>query len=55
MLCNKQAKTDRTIPNNKPDIIIRNNKQVFVDIALSENRNVIRNKTENILKYKNLQ
>jgi hypothetical protein len=58
MLCNKQAKTDRTIVNNKPDIAIRNNKkgtQVFIDIALSEDRNVTGNKTENILEYKTLQ
>jgi len=27
ILWNQQARTDRTIPNNKPDIIIRDNKQ----------------------------
>jgi len=27
MLCNKQAKIDRIIPNNKLDIIICNNKK----------------------------
>jgi hypothetical protein len=51
-------KTDRTILSNKPDIEIRVNKggkRVLINIALSENRNVIKNKTENILKYKALQ
>jgi hypothetical protein len=58
MLCNKQAKTDRTIPSNKPDIIIRNNekgKRVLIDTALSEDRNVIKKKIKNILKHKTLQ
>jgi len=27
MLWNQQVRTDRTIPNNKPDIIIRDNKK----------------------------
>ena len=27
ILCNQQIQTDRTIPNNKPDIIIRDKKE----------------------------
>ena len=27
ILCNQQVQTDRTIPNNKPDIIIRDNEK----------------------------
>ena len=27
ILCNQQVRTDRTIPNNTPDIMIRDNKQ----------------------------
>ena len=49
--------TDRTIPNNKPDIIIRDNEMgtcVLIDVAISEDRNVIKKEAENILKYKDL-
>ena len=49
ILWNKQVQTDRTIPNNKPDIIIRDN-----DAEISGDRNVIKEKTEKILKYKDL-
>jgi hypothetical protein len=51
---NKQVQTDRTIPNNKPDIIIRDNEKrtcMLIDVAISEERNVIK-KTVKILKYK---
>ena len=27
MLWNQQVRTDRTVPNNKPDVIIRDNKK----------------------------
>jgi len=53
---NQQAQTDRTIPNNKPDIIIRDNGKgtcTLIDV-ISGNRNVIRKKAEKILKYKDL-
>ena len=49
--------TDRTIPNNKPDIIIRDNEKrtcLLIDVAISGDRNVIKNKAEKILKYKDL-
>jgi len=53
----QQIQIDRTIPNNKPDIIIRDNgkrtrKLIFV--AISGDRNVIKKEAENILKYKDL-
>jgi len=38
------VRTDRTIPNNNPDIIIRDNKKgtcVLIDVAISGDRNVI--------------
>jgi len=51
------VQTDRTIPNNKPDIIIRDNEKrtcLLIDVAISGDRNVIKNKAEKILKYKDL-
>ena len=42
ILWNQQIKTDRTIPNNKPDIIIRDNEKGTV--AVSGDRNVIKKK-----------
>ena len=49
--------TDRTIPNNKPDIIIRDNEKrtcMSIDIAVSGERNVIKKEAKKILKYKDL-
>jgi hypothetical protein len=36
MLWNQQTRTDRTIPNNKPDITIRDNKGtcMLTDVAI---------------------
>jgi len=42
-----QVQTDRTIPNNKPDIIIRDDEKgtrMLIDVAISGERNVIKNK-----------
>jgi hypothetical protein len=53
---NKQVQTDRTTPNNKPDIIIRDNEKgtrMLIDVAISGERNVIKKEVEKILKYKN--
>ena len=50
-------KTDRTIPNNKPDIIIRDNEKgtcMLIDVAISGDRDVIKKEAEKILKYKDL-
>ena len=41
----------RTIPNNKPDIKIRDNKQamgMLIDVAISGDRTVIKNEAEKI-------
>ena len=49
--------TDRTIPNNKPDIIIRDNKEgtcMLTDVEISGDRNVIKKVAEKIVKYKDL-
>jgi hypothetical protein len=51
------VQTDRTIPNNKPDIIIRDNEKgtcMLINVAISGDRNVITKEAENILKYKDL-
>ena len=43
ILWNQQVQTDRTIPNNKPDIIIRDNEKgtcMLIDVAISGDRNV---------------
>jgi len=45
MLWNQQVQTDRTIPNNKPDFIIRDNEKgtcMLIYDAISGNRNVIK-------------
>jgi len=56
ILWNQQVQTDRTIPNNKPDIVIRDNEKgtcMLIDVAISGDRNVIK-KYAKILKYKDL-
>jgi glycosylphosphatidylinositol transamidase (GPIT) subunit GPI8 len=56
-LWNQQVQTDRTITNNKPDIIIRDNEKrtcMLIDIAIPGDRSVIKNEAEEILKYKDL-
>jgi hypothetical protein len=57
ILWNKQVQTDRTIPNSKPDIIIRDNEKgtcMLMDVAIPGDRNVIKKEAERILKYKDL-
>ena len=54
---NNNNKIDRTVPNNKPDIIIRDNEKgtcALIDVAISGDRNVIKEEDEKILKYKDL-
>jgi hypothetical protein len=49
--------TDRTIPNNKPNIIIPGNEKgtcMLIDVAISGDRHVIKKEAEKILKYKDL-
>jgi len=57
ILWNQQVQTDRTILNNKPDIIIRDNEMetcMLIDVAISGDKNVIKKEAEKILKYKDL-
>ena len=57
IILNQQVQTDRTIPNNKPDIIIRDNDRgtcMLIDVAISGDKNVIKKEAEKILKYKDL-
>jgi len=57
ILWNKKIQTDKTIPNNKPDIIIRDNEKgtsVLINVVISGDRNVIKKEAEKILKYKYL-
>jgi len=57
ILWNQQVQTDRTLPNNKPDIIICDNEKrtcMLIDAAISGDRNVIKKEAEKILKYKDL-
>jgi len=56
-LWNEKIQTDRTIPNNKPDIIIRDNEKgtcMLIDVAISGDIYVIKKGPEKILKYKDL-
>jgi hypothetical protein len=57
ILWNQQVQTDRTIPINKPDIIIRDNEKgtcMLKDVAISGDRNMIKKEADKILKYKDL-
>jgi hypothetical protein len=57
ILWNQQMQTDRTDPNNKPDIIIRDNEKgtcMLIDVAIPVDRNVIKKEAQKILKYKDL-
>jgi hypothetical protein len=57
ILWNQLVQTDRTIPNNKQDIIIRDDEKrtcMLIDVAISRDRNVIKKEAEKILKYKDL-
>ena len=58
ILRNQQVQTDRTIPNNKPDIIIRDNEKgtcMLIDVVISGGRNVFKKEAEKILNIKTLQ
>jgi len=52
-----KEQSDRSIPNNKPDIIIRDNEKgtcMLIGVSISGDRNVIKKEAEKILKYKDL-
>jgi len=58
ILWNQQAQTDRIIPTNKPDIIIRDNEKgtcMLIDVAISGDRNVITKEAEQDSRIKTLQ
>jgi len=53
MLWNQRVQTDRTIPSNKPDIIIRDNENgtcMLIDVAISGDRSVIKKEAEKTIK-----
>ena len=54
LLWNQQVQTDRTIPNNKPDVIIRDNEKecMLMDVGIYGDRNVVKKGAEKILNYK---
>jgi hypothetical protein len=55
ILWNQQIQTDRTIPSNKPDIVICNYENgtcMLIGVAIPGDRNIIQKEAENILKYK---
>ena len=57
ILWKQEVQTDRTIPNNKPDIIIQDNEKrtcMLIDAANPGDRNMIKKVAEKILKYKDL-
>jgi hypothetical protein len=54
---NNNNNNNNTIPNNKPDIIIRDNEKgtcMLIDVAISRDRNVMKREAEKILKPKDL-
>jgi len=58
ILWNQQVQTDRTIANNKPDIIVSDNEKgtcMLIDVAISGDGNVIKKEAEKILYIKTLQ
>ena len=55
ILWKQKIQTDKTIPNNKPDILIRDNERgmcMLIEVAISGERTVIEKEAEKILKYK---
>jgi hypothetical protein len=51
------VQTEKTIPNNKPDIIILDNEKgtcMLIDVAIPGDINVIKKEAENILKCREL-
>ena len=57
ILWNQQIRTDRSILNNRPDIIMRDNEKgkfVLRDAAISGDRNMTKKEADKILRYKDL-
>jgi len=54
ILWNQQIQTDRTIPSNKPDILIGDNEKgtlMLIEAAISGDGNVIKKEAERFPKY----
>jgi hypothetical protein len=54
ILWNQEIQTDRTIPNNKPDIVIGDYEKgtcMLIEVTIPGDRNVIQKEAETILKY----
>ena len=54
MFWNQAVHTDREVTTNRPDIIIKNNKEktcTLIDVAIPADRNVVQKEAENKLKY----
>ena len=57
MLWNQAVHTDREVTANRPDIIIKNNKEktcTLIDVAIPADRNDVQKEPENKLKCKSL-
>jgi len=57
ILWSQQVRSNRIVPNNKPDIIIHDNKEetfMLIDVAIPGERNVIKKEAERILKHEDL-
>jgi len=57
VLWNQAVHTDREVTANRPDIIIKNNKEktcTLIDVAILTDRNVVHKEAEKKLKYKSL-
>jgi hypothetical protein len=53
----RHVQTDRTIPSNKPDIIIRDNRNgtcMLIDVTVQRDGNAIQKEAKKILKNKDL-
>ena len=53
----QQEQTDRTIPDNKPDITVRDNEKetyMLIYAAITGDRKMIKKEAEKILKHKDL-
>jgi len=51
---NQEMRADRTVPNNKPDSVMRDKGKGNIGVAVRGDRNVIKKEDEKILKYKDL-
>jgi len=57
VLWNQAVNIDREVTTNRPDIIIKNNKEktcTLIDVAIPADRNVVQKEAKNKLKYNSL-